>query len=271
MPTHSAQPSRPVEGGPHRHRQVAESFGADAERYDRARPGYPAELVRRIAAASPGPELLDVGCGTGISARAFQAAGCRVLGVDADARMAALARRRGLEVEIARFEEWDPAGRSFDALVSGQTWHWIDPGAGAAKAAEVLRPGGRAALFWNVFQPPPDLAAAFAAVHRRLSLGPAAELWERPVLDAYAPVFGTAADGLRGTAAFGEPEQWRFEWERPYTRDEWLDGLETAGGIGRLGPGALAELRSGLGAAIDALGGAFTMRYTAVAVTAARR
>ena len=80
---------------PHRHRQVAESFGADAERYDQARPGYPGALVERIVAASPGFDVLDVGCGTGIAARQFHAAGCRVLGVDPDARMAGLARRPG--------------------------------------------------------------------------------------------------------------------------------------------------------------------------------
>jgi enoyl-CoA hydratase/carnithine racemase len=35
--------------------------------------------VDRIIAASPGRDVLDVGCGTGISARLFAAAGCRVL------------------------------------------------------------------------------------------------------------------------------------------------------------------------------------------------
>ena len=139
---------------PHQHRQVAESFGADAERYDRARPSYPAALVERIVAASPGPDVLDVGCGTGIAARQFQAAGCRVLGVDPDPRMADLARQRGFGVEVATFEAWDPAGRAFDAVIAGQAWHWVDPVAGAAKAAQVLRPGGRLAVFWNAFQPP---------------------------------------------------------------------------------------------------------------------
>jgi ubiquinone/menaquinone biosynthesis C-methylase UbiE len=52
---------------------MAESFGTDAERYDRARPRYPDALVERIAAGSPGPDVLDVGCGTGIAARQFQA------------------------------------------------------------------------------------------------------------------------------------------------------------------------------------------------------
>jgi hypothetical protein len=35
-------------------------------------------------------------------------------------------------------------------------------------------------------------------------------------------------------------------------------------------PAKLEELLAGIGAAIDAVGGSFTMRYTTVAVTAAR-
>ena len=61
---------------PHRARQMAESFGSDPERYDRARPRYPEAMVARVAGASPGPEFLDVGCGTGIASRQFQPAGC---------------------------------------------------------------------------------------------------------------------------------------------------------------------------------------------------
>src|SRR6266498_2005899 len=106
-------------GEPHQHRQVAESFGADAERYDRARPSYPQAMVDRIIAESPGPDVLEVGCGTGIVARQFQAAGGRVLGVDVDARMADLARRSGLEVEVAKFEGWDAAARGSGRLLCG--------------------------------------------------------------------------------------------------------------------------------------------------------
>ena len=42
------------------------------------------------------------------------------------------------------------------------------------------------------------------------------------------------------------------------------------GGHAQLQPAKLAELLAGLGAAIDALGGGFTMNYATVAVTAAR-
>jgi 2-polyprenyl-3-methyl-5-hydroxy-6-metoxy-1,4-benzoquinol methylase len=87
----------------------------DPERYKRTRPRYPQAMVQRLVAAIPGPDVLDVGIGTGISARPFLAAGCQVLGVEVDARMAEFARRSGLDVEVAKFEEWEPAGRTFDA------------------------------------------------------------------------------------------------------------------------------------------------------------
>ena len=194
---------------------MAESFGADAERYDRARPSYPGALVDRIVATAPGRDVLDAGCGTGIVARLFQAAGCRVLGVDPDERMADLARRRGLDVEVATFEDWDPAGRTFDAVVAGQAWHWVDPVAGAAQAARVLRPGGRLAVFWNSSRPPADLAEAFAAVNRRVLAD--APLFKMPAstgADAYQALCEKAADGMGRAGAFDKEEQWRFEWDR---------------------------------------------------------
>jgi SAM-dependent methyltransferase len=248
---------------------MAESFGIDPERYDRARPGYPDALVARIVAASPGPDVLDVGCGTGIEARQLQAAGCTVLGVEPDARMADFARRTGIEVEVATFETWAPAGRTFDAVVAGTAWHWVDPVAGTAKAAGVLRPGGLLAPFWHVFQPPPEVTDAFAAVYRRVAPdSPVNVAATRSMLDAYQAQFAKVGDAIRDAGGFGEPQQWRFDWERTYTRDEWLDGLPTTGALTTLPPDAIAEVLAEVGAAIDALGGSFTMSYATIAVAA---
>jgi SAM-dependent methyltransferase len=257
---------------PHRKRQVAEGFGADAGRYDRARPGYPAALVDRVVAASPGRDVLDAGCGTGIAARLFQAAGCRVLGVDPDPRMVAAARAAGTETEVATIEDWDPAGRTFDAVIAAQAWHWVDPVAGAAKAARVLRPGGRLAVFWNVFEPPDDLRNAFAAIYARaLPESPVRGMWSQPALEGYRTAMGErAAGGMRQAGGFAEPEEWLTSWERPYTRAEWLDLVPTTGGFTRLPEAVQAHVLDGLGAAVDAAGGAFTMGYTTLAVTAAR-
>src|SRR6185503_10794017 len=109
--------SSPTMPEPHQHRRMAESFGVDPERYDRTRAAYPEGMIERIVAAGPGPDFLDVGCGTGIAARQFRAAGRVVLGVEPDPRMADFARSTGLEVEVATFETWESAGRTFDAVV----------------------------------------------------------------------------------------------------------------------------------------------------------
>ncbi|WP_245966952.1 class I SAM-dependent methyltransferase [Sphaerisporangium album] len=163
--------------------------------------------MERIVAESPRPDFLDVGIGTGIAARQFLAAGRKVLGVEVDARMAEWARQRGLDVEMMAFEAWDPASRQFDAVVSGQAWHWVDPVAGAAKAAEALRPGGRLAVFWNAGHPSPDLAEAFSAVYRRVIPDSLASRQWTTVSDAYSVLSGRAADGIRDVGAFGEPER----------------------------------------------------------------
>ncbi|MFB6676189.1 class I SAM-dependent methyltransferase [Streptomyces sp. NPDC056390] len=271
MPTLPREQPEPSPAESHEARRMAESFGVDAQRYDQARPDYPDALVTRIIDGSPGPDVLDVGCGTGIAARQFQAVGCAVLGVEPDARMADFARARGLQVEVATFEAWQPAGRTFDAVIAAQSWHWVDPVAGAVKAARVLRPGGRLAIFGHVYEPPPEVAEPFTAAFRRAA--PDSPLNAQPArrpLDLYQAAYAKVADKIRETEQFKDPEQWRFDWEQSYTRDQWLDLLPTTGGLTQLRPDQLAEILDAVGGAIDSLGGHFTMNYTTLATTAAR-
>jgi hypothetical protein len=65
-------------------------------------------------------------------------------------------------------------------------------------------------------------------------------------------------------------EEWLSYWERPYTRDEWLDLVPTTGGFTRHPEAIQQELLDGLGAAVDAAGATFTMSYITIAATAAR-
>ena len=249
---------------------MAESFGSDAERYDRARPRYPDALVERIVAASPGPDVLDVGCGTGIAARQFQAAGCRVLGVEPDARMAEFARRAGSRSRWRRSRPGTPPAGPSTRSSPGR------PGTGWTRSpARPRRRGccgpvagwpcsGTCSSLRPTWRKPSPRSTAGCCPTRRSTR------WPTPALDGYPALFAKAADGIRQAGAFGEPEQWRFDWERPYTRDEWLDQLPTCGALTQLPPAKLDEVLAGVGAAIDAMGGSFTMRYTAVVITAAR-
>ena len=252
----------------HQDRLRAESFGAAAERYDRTRPQYPEELIAAVLDGQPGAQVLDVGCGTGIAAIQFARHGAHVLGIEPDARMAALARAKGLEVEVSPFEQWDPAGRTFDVVTAGQSWHWVDPTDGPAKAAAVLRSGGRLATFWNKGEPPPDLVARFDEVYRRLA----------PGTDGYSVLLGYANrtthdpqfDGIAACPDLHEPLVRTFPWERRYSRDEWLDQLPTHSDHARLPADRLEEVLTAVGRVIDDFGGSFTMHYEAALITATR-
>ncbi|MBL7253795.1 class I SAM-dependent methyltransferase [Paractinoplanes lichenicola] len=257
---------------PHRERRIAESFGVDAARYDRSRPRYPDALIERIVSRSPGRSVLDVGIGTGILARQLRAAGCEVLGVEPDPRMAAYARGEGFEVDEGRFEDWSPGGRVFDAVVAGQTWHWVDPSAGAVATASVLRPGGRVALLWNAAEPVGAVGAGFADVFERLMPGsPLAGVRGVSAAVGYGALLDRADEGLRASGGFGAVERWSDEWSRVYTRDEWLDQLPTQGLFTRMPAGQLAEVLGAIGAVVDAVGGSFRMHFTTLTTTAVRR
>ena len=79
-----------VEGAEWRER--ASSFGAVAEAYERARPGYPEEAVRWLAGEPP-RDVLDLGAGTGKLTRQLAAAGHRVTAVDPSPEMLDYVRR----------------------------------------------------------------------------------------------------------------------------------------------------------------------------------
>ncbi len=248
----------------HGDRGRAESFGEQAERYDRARPGYPPALVDALVAGGA-RDVVDVGCGTGIVARVLRARGCRVLGVEPDARMAAVARGHGLTVEEAAFERWDDAGRRFDLVACGQAWHWVDPVRGAQRAADVLRDGGRVGLFWNLGRPTGEAAAALAATYARLE----------PDLERHAVLLGHRDDRLEATAAalgatgrFEAPRIERWPWERTYATAEWLDQLVTHSDHAGLPGGRRERLLDAVAADLDRVGGALTMRYDAALVSA---
>src|SRR5437868_443273 len=104
-------------------RERAEIFGAIAGQYDRFRPEYPTALIDDLVALRPST-VLDIGCGTGKVAAEFVRRGLSVVGVELDPQMAAVAQAHGVSVEVATFEDWDDAGRRFDLVTAGASWHW---------------------------------------------------------------------------------------------------------------------------------------------------
>ncbi|HZC73811.1 MAG TPA: class I SAM-dependent methyltransferase [Jatrophihabitans sp.] len=226
----------------HAQRDRAESFGAVAELYDRFRPDYADQLIRALVALRPA-HVLDIGCGTGKAARQLAARGLDVLGVEIDADMAEIARRHGVSVEVSPFETWDDRGRTFDLIVSGQAWHWVDPEVGAPKLVRLLRPGGVVCLLWNYEEPDEATQQVVDEVYRRL----APEVIEGEHGD---DVHGKA---LRRTGCFGSVRSERYERAEQLSIDAWIGRVSTYSRHLLLGP-RLAEVQDALRAALHDLG-----------------
>jgi SAM-dependent methyltransferase len=248
-------------------RQRAESFGKVAELYDRARPSYPPALIDALLADEP-RAVLDIACGTGIAGTLLAARGCEVLGVELDARMAALARARGLAVEVASFEAWEPAGRSFELAICAQAWHWLQPRAALEKAASVLTGGAQLAVFWNFGDPPAEVAARLRPIYAELE----------PELENYSVLLGHfegriegALDALSHEHSFEGVRTREFAWSKRYDTAGWLDFLRTHSDHQTLPAQRLKRLLDAVATALDELGGSFEMTYTTMLVSASRR
>jgi SAM-dependent methyltransferase len=133
-----------------------ERFTGFAGIYDRHRPGPPADLARVLGLLlgagpdSPGAGRLDLvvdlGCGTGLSARYWARHAARVIGVDPSPDMLVEAQAATAEPNVTYQAGFGHATGLPDAcagIVScSQSFHWMEPASTLAEAARLLRPGG---------------------------------------------------------------------------------------------------------------------------------
>ncbi|MFI5100347.1 MAG: class I SAM-dependent methyltransferase [Actinomycetes bacterium] len=130
------------------------SFDEVAELYDRARPGYPPELLGDLSALAgldAGSRVLEVGPGTGQLTVALASSGFRIVAVELGGDLARILERNVAafeNVEIARtaFEDWPLSHEPFDLVVFATAFHWIEPAVRLVKSATALKPGGALAI-----------------------------------------------------------------------------------------------------------------------------
>jgi len=213
------------------------TFDAAADRYDRARPDYPAGLFEeliRLTGVRSGDRVVEVGCATGKATRPLAERGLRVTCIELGGELAAVARRHlaafpHVDVVHAAFETWEPSPRlSFDLLFAATAWHWIDARVRYRKAWELLRPGGHVA-FWSATHVIPEHGDPFfreiQEVYDEIGEGmPPDASWPRP-----GELPDERAD-IEESGLFDGVVVRQFDWEVVYDAETYIDLLETFSG-----------------------------------------
>ncbi|MGH8995362.1 MAG: class I SAM-dependent methyltransferase [Acidimicrobiales bacterium] len=204
-------------------------FDAVASNYEANRPTYPAALfdaLERAVGPLAGRRVLDVGAGTGISARALAQRGALVVAVDPSHAMATTLRdaSSGLAASLGRAEALPVADGAAQLVTFAQAWHWVRLPDAAVECRRVLAPGGRLALWWNVSE---DEGAFFDALLDECGIDRYGGRDRQDDRSSLVEVGGFAS--VRHDAV-------RWRWSVPL--EHWMSTVQTRSELAKLGPGA---------------------------------
>lgn len=161
----------------HNRKANIDRFSGFQELYDKNRPEAPRLVVKLLtdyAGGSPN-NVLDIGCGTGLSTFIWAGHAGRVTGVEPNEDMLSMARlkkdRLGGLAEAVKFiqgysNRLDAEDDTVDIVTCSQSFHWMEPASTLKEIARVLRQGGVFAAYdcdW-----PPSVQWTIEEAYQRL-------------------------------------------------------------------------------------------------------
>jgi ubiquinone/menaquinone biosynthesis C-methylase UbiE len=152
--------------------EPTERFTGLSTPYAQGRPDYPVETIRWCVGQLDAPPklIVDVGCGTGISTRAFAALGHRVVGIDPNADMLTTASAQGsVEYRAGTSTGTGLPDASADLIVAAQAFHWFEIPATLREFARIGTEHAVCAAFWNVRSMDSPFASGYEELLRRHS------------------------------------------------------------------------------------------------------
>ena len=224
------------------------NFGNVATDYAAFRAGFPDSIFERLASFGiglPGQAVVDLGTGTGTLARGFARRGCRVVGLDPDARMLAAAqtldREQRLEIAYlqANAEATGLASASAEVVAAGQCWHWFDRPRAIDEVVRVLRNGGKLVIAHFDWLPlPGSVPEATERLIERYNGG-----WHLGGGNGLYPQWlpDLRQRGFRNIADF------HYDVDVPYTPAAWRGRIRASAGIAALTAERIGEFDAALG------------------------
>ena len=232
-----------------------------SEAYDRYRPGYPADLaddVEFLAGLPPGGRILEIGCGTGQLTRSFSRRGYSIVALEPGPRLAERTRQNfaasgDVQVIGSTLEAWEPGAERFDLVMSGQSFHFLEPAGRFGRVADVLNDTGALAVVWN-YRMPGD-TVAYHAVHAAIK--------------RHAPGFGLDQrhldtlfeDEVEASGHFGSVYMRKYRWTHAYNTEGFAGLLISHGTLSALPEVQRAAVFQAARDALDGAGGQLTIEY----------
>ncbi|MGH9016239.1 MAG: class I SAM-dependent methyltransferase [Acidimicrobiales bacterium] len=212
----------------------ATAFDGAAALYERARPGYPADAVRRLVAAldlGPGRRVADVAAGTGKLTRDLVGSGAQVIAVEPVAGMrttlaggvTSVPGGPALGVVGAVAQALPLGDRCLDAVTVAQGFHWFATAQTLSEFRRVLVGDGRLALVWNRRDDADPLQAELTAI-----MAP-----HQPGTPSYAT--GEWRRVMDRSALFAAADEFHVPWRQPTDGAGVVDRVASVSFIAALG------------------------------------
>lgn len=215
--------------------RLAATFDRAAALYQQARPEYPSALydhLLEVTGLNPGDRLLEIGSATGKATVPLAQRGFEITCVEPGPALAAEARRNlaqcRVDVVEARFEDWEPAERTFAMVYAATAWHWVDPSVRYRRAAAALKPEGFLALWAAEHVIPYDGDPFFEEIQEVYD-----EIGEGLPLGSSLPRPQELHDEraeIEASGLFDVIEVRQYDWETVYDSAGYIDLLNTFSG-----------------------------------------
>ena len=212
------------------------TFDSVCAKYDKMRPGYPAELYRALLDYAPISEhsrVVEVGSGSGQATVPILQTGCVLTAVECGDRFRERLQEKfghhpNFSVLTGKFENLTFEENAYDLVFSATAFHWVPEQAGYEKAYAMLKMGGVFARFANNPYVARDNTALFSEIQALYDVYyyPTLKKMRQPIAE-FTEERARERSLIAGRYGFSDLQYRLFYRKRVFTAEEYTELLGT--------------------------------------------